>query len=378
MNVLVLTPDRVGSSFLQRLITVYMTAHEYDRPVINIHDLIHPSLIKYHSPIFNQEVIGCSQELGKHRSLPEIVELLKSTDHYKVCRLDQFHLRQRQDSIADQVALYNYLHDNYFIISARRDNMFEYGLSWCIVREAHWMNAASHKEKLDNYKKLYRNKITIDPQMLLHHIYQYQDYIKWVDDSFKVNSYFHYDRDMMRVEDYVLNLNIFKDQEKKKSWQDIFGINFTDWNKCHYLISDMSGIGQQLEENFNVPKLTHSNIDTNVQLQCVEPDYIPQTLTREDQRLLIEKGPAYIQAANAIQELVDNKVLFRGVPIKLQTMLEKRLLVNNFDECLEAYNHAVEDPTCLLYNMRKTLDLDDISKISEEEIKRWHTLPKLT
>ena len=80
MNVLVLTPDRVGSSFLQRLITVYMTAHEYDRPVINIHDLIHPSLIKYHSPIFNQEVIGCSQELGKHRSLPEIVELLKSTD----------------------------------------------------------------------------------------------------------------------------------------------------------------------------------------------------------------------------------------------------------------------------------------------------------
>jgi hypothetical protein len=140
----------------------------------------------------------------------------------------------------------------------------------------------------------------------------------------------------------------------------------------------MSGIGQQLEENFNVPKLTHSNIDTNVQLQCVEPDYIPQTLTREDQRLLIEKGPAYIQAANAIQELVDNKVLFRGVPIKLQTMLEKRLLVNNFDECLEAYNHAVEDPTCLLYNMRKTLDLDDISKISEEEIKRWHTLPKLT
>jgi hypothetical protein len=310
--------------------------------------------------------------------LPEIVELLKSTDHYKVCRLDQFHLRQRQDSIADQVALYNYLHDNYFIISARRDNMFEYGLSWCIVREAHWMNAASHKEKFDNYKKLYRNKITIDPQMLLHHIYQYQDYIKWVDESFKVNSYFHYDRDMTRVEDYVLNLNIFNDQEKKKSWQDIFGINFTDWNKCHYLISDMSGIGQQLEENFNVPKLTHSNIDTNVQLQCVEPNYIPQTLTREDQRLLIEKGPAYIQAANAIQELVDNKVLFRAVPIKLQTMLEKRLLVNNFDECLEAYNRAVEDPTCLLYNMRKTLGLDDISKISEEEIKRWHNLPKLT
>jgi hypothetical protein len=28
--------------------------------------------------------------------------------------------------------------------------------------------------------------------------------------------------------------------------------------------------------------------------------------------------------------------------------------------------------------MRKALSLDDISKISEEEIKRWHNLPKLT
>jgi hypothetical protein len=182
---------------------------------------------------------------------------------------------------------------------------------------------------------------------------------------------------MTRIEDYVLNLNIFKDQEKKKSWQDIFGINFTDWNKCHYLISDMSGIGQQLE-NVDVPKLTYDNNDTGVQLQCVEPDYIPQTLTREDQRLLIEKGPAYTQAANAIQELVDHKVLYKAVPIKLQTMMEKRLLVSNFDECLEAYNRAVEDPLCGLYNMRKTIGLDDISKISEEEIKRWHNLPKLT
>lgn len=378
MNVLVLTPDRVGSSFLQRMITVYMTAHQYDRPVINIHELTDPMFFTYHSPVFNQEVIGCSFELGKYRTLPEMVELLKSTDHYKVCRLTQFYLKQRQDSIADQVALYHYLNDNYFIISARRDNMFEYGLSWCIAKESHLMNAASHEEKYNYFKTLYRNKITVDPQMLLHHIYQYQDYIKWVDESFKVNSYFHYDRDMTRIEDYVLNLNIFKDQEKKKSWQDIFGIDFSEWNKCHYLISDMSGLGRQLEQNFDVPKLTYDRKNTGVELQCVEPKYIPQTLTQEDQRLLIEKGPAYTRAADAIQELVDHKVLYKAVPIKLQTMMEKRLLVSNFDECLEAYNRAVEDPMCALHDMRKALSLDDIDKISEEEIQRWHNLPKLT
>jgi hypothetical protein len=139
----------------------------------------------------------------------------------------------------------------------------------------------------------------------------------------------------------------------------------------------MSGIGQQLE-NASVPKLTYDNNDTSLQLQCVEPKYIPQTLTREDQQLLIDKGPAYTQAADAIQELVDHKVLYKAVPIKLQTMMEKRLLVSNFDECLEAYNRAVEDPASTLYNIKKALSSDDISKISEEEIKLWHNLPKLT
>jgi hypothetical protein len=377
MNVLVLTPDRVGSSFLQRLITVYMTAHDFDRPIINIHELSDPTLFKYHSPVFNQEVIGCSLEMGKHLTLPETVELLKSVDHYKVARLTQFYLKQRQDPIEDQRRLYQYINDNFFVISARRDNMFEYGLSWCIAKESNLMNAASHKEKFDHFASLYRNKITVDPQMLLTHIYQYQDYIKWVEDSFKVNSIFHYDRDMTRIEDYVLNLNIFKEQEKKKTWEDIFGIGFTDWNRCHYLSSDISGLGSQLEHT-PVPKLTYDAKTTGVELQSVDPKYIPQTLTKEDQQLLIEKGPAYMKAADAIQELVDHKVLWKAVPIKLQTMMEKRLLVKNFDECLDVYNRAVEDPYCALYNIRKSLSHDDISKISEEEIERWHSLPRLT
>ena len=57
MNVLILTPDRVGSTLLQRLITIYMQFHEYDRPVINLHELTN-GLIKYYSPTFNDEVLG--------------------------------------------------------------------------------------------------------------------------------------------------------------------------------------------------------------------------------------------------------------------------------------------------------------------------------
>ena len=55
MNVLILTPDRVGSTLLQRLITVYMNMHNFDQPVINLHELTN-GLIKYYNSRFNQEL----------------------------------------------------------------------------------------------------------------------------------------------------------------------------------------------------------------------------------------------------------------------------------------------------------------------------------
>ena len=39
MNVLVLTPDAVGSTLIQRLLTIYMQLNQFDRPVINLHEL---------------------------------------------------------------------------------------------------------------------------------------------------------------------------------------------------------------------------------------------------------------------------------------------------------------------------------------------------
>ena len=48
MNVLILTPDRVGSTLLQRVLTIYMLRKEFDRPVINLHELTN-GLIKYYN-----------------------------------------------------------------------------------------------------------------------------------------------------------------------------------------------------------------------------------------------------------------------------------------------------------------------------------------
>ena len=56
MNVLILTPDAVGSTLLQRLITIYMQFHPYDKPVINLHELTN-GLVKYYNSNFQQELI---------------------------------------------------------------------------------------------------------------------------------------------------------------------------------------------------------------------------------------------------------------------------------------------------------------------------------
>jgi hypothetical protein len=87
MNVLILTPDAVGSTLLQRLLTIYMQFYRYDHPVINLHELTN-GLVKYHNTTFDQEVLGKKEgQWGYYQSLEQIVDMLSSVDHYKTSRL---------------------------------------------------------------------------------------------------------------------------------------------------------------------------------------------------------------------------------------------------------------------------------------------------
>jgi hypothetical protein len=176
-----------------------------------------------------------------------------------------------------------------------------------------------------------------------------------------------------------LNLSIFNKQDKKKTWKEIFKIEFADWNRCHYLISDISGIGQQLSNSQGRPQLTFDSTQSNsqLQLQSMPQSDIIQSLTVQDQKFLIEHGPAYVSATNTIQELIRKKVLTTPIPIKLQTMLEKKLLVKNFDECVDAYNNVMTHPASSINGLGITYSSNDIDNILQNEIEQWHTIPKL-
>jgi hypothetical protein len=346
MNVVILTPDRVGSTLLQRLITIYMQFHEFDQPVINLHELTN-GLMRYYSPVFNCEVLGKdnTDSWGYHQTLPEIRDLLSSVDHYKTSRLAQYHIKNRQDPIGDQLPFYQYINDNFFVISARRENLLEHALSWCILVVSRNLNVYSAQDKFRHFAQVYQDRITVDRINLWKYLDNYVEYLDWVDRHFHVNSYFVYDQHMGNLEKYILDLPIFNSHTKKITWQDSFDIEFADWNRCHYLCSDMSGISTQID-----PAQLKIGYNDRRGLESVELAPVTQltvsdvikSLGPADRQFLHAHGVRYKRSSQHLQELVDNKILVTGVPIKLQTMMEKRLLIRNFAETVEWYNEWVE------------------------------------
>ena len=70
---------------------------------------------------------------------------------------------------------------------------------------------------------------------------------------------------------------------------------------------------------------------------------IVAALDPRDRSFLEHKASSYVKSLKNIEELIDLGVLVTGIPIKLQTMAEKRKIIRNFDQCVETYNRWVEN-----------------------------------
>lgn len=369
MNVIVLTPDRVGSSLLQKILTVTMQGYNYGKPVINLHELTN-GLELYSSNKFKQTVLGKpeKEKWGYYQSLEEIVNLLTQADHYKVSRLAQYHLLNRKDSLKDQLSFYKYINDNFYIISARRTNLFEHALSWCIVGFSKSLNVYSHEEKIYIFKNLYRKRITIDQTVLTEYLDKYLGYLEWVKNHFNINSVFNYEQHMPDLENYVDNLDIYPDNTCKKTWQDIYGISWNKWNKMHYLISDMSGFSNQLSYNKTVPLLDapeNKNILLNSMnlIELMSRD----SLSLQHQELLKNNMEDYLKVYTTITDMVEDRTLVAGIPIKLQTLAEKAMLVKNFKECVDTFNEwAIKN------QKGSILTATQLEQQAIDELKKWY------
>jgi hypothetical protein len=355
----------VGSTLLQRLITIHMQSHDFGRPVINLHELTN-GLIKYENTKFNQTVLGKgSGGWGYHQSLEQIVQLLESVDHFKTGRLAHYHIRGRQDSIDQQLPFYKYINENFFIISARRNNLLEHALSWCIFTVSKKLNVYGHQEKLDTFSEIYKNLIHVDQQVFVNYLNAYVQYINWADDHFDISSCFDYENDLPNIENYINNLNLFSNDKKNNFWQNIFGMQWKDWNMCHYLLSDLSTGGENtsLLLDTHLPWIDNQSVENLPALV----DNIGHAVKLADQQFLKENIDQYQQTENHIQHMVTDGILTSCVPIKLQTMIEKCHLIKNFDECVDTYNNWVEKTQ---FGIKTTQQ--EIQDKSVTELARWH------
>jgi len=389
MNVLILTPDRVGSTLLQRVLTVYLLGQNIDKPVINLHELTN-GLIKYYNPVTNSEVLGKPESTGwgYYQNLNTIVDLLKSVDHYKTSRLAHYHILRRKDSIDDQLKFYEFLNNNFYIISCRRENVFEYALSWVINSHSKKLNVYSIEEKIETFGDIYKNKIVAPKELLVKYLSNYKNYIDWSDTYFNIQSFFNYDTDIHNLENYVLNLDLMK-KYSKRTWQDMFGQDFKDYNACHRMLPNLfllennkvttkelpffttnpvkknwdqlkgadwpASALDYLTDNSNLPAEIRSEIDQVFNKQNFK-------ITETEYKFLTKNLHKYFETNVELAKLVTDGFMVTGLPIKLQSLAEKRLIIENFDQCVDWYNEWVQEN-----NFGKPYSLDSLLQISVEE-----------
>jgi hypothetical protein len=397
MNVLILTPDAVGSTLLQRMLTIYMQFHNFDRPVINLHELTN-GLARYYSPEFNRELVSKKtvKQWGYHQSLAEVIQLLDSVDHYKTSRLAHYHIRGRGDTIEQQVPFYNYLNENFYVISCRRANVFEHALSMTLNHVTKKLNVYNVHEKIDTFYEIYRSGIHLDVNAFVNRLDAYRQYIEWTDQYFNVSSYFNYEQDVPRIEEYILSLPVFSGQSERVTWDKNFGLSFNSWNKMHYARSDLGSA--MIESGTNLKQLMLNNSDpvstyqqhalghwpavnsaqefeslpAEIKQQFahdrVNREGIISLLSPERQQQLDQYKPGYALAQKTINQMIELGILISGPPIKKQTLAEKRSIIKNFDQLIETYNLWAEKNS----DIYLPISNKDIAIKSSKELNFWH------
>lgn len=338
-----------------------MQFHDFGRPVINLHELTN-GLVKYWNPDFNREILGKKNDKwGYYQSLPEVIDLLDSTDHYKVARLAEYHIDRRRDPMSDQQPFYRYLDENFYVIACRRDNVFEHAISMCINRITKKLNVYDAYDKIDTFYNLYRDPVQLQPSVLISVLEEYKSYLSWSQRNFNIGSFFHYDRDLDRIEDYILGLPVFSAQTRR-NWKDVYGISFKEWNRCHYYGSNLGGVLEnRTQETLKLPAPESLKNYRNAEFPIAE--FLPQ----EQQKFIEQHRDRYDQALNSVRKMRELGILVTDIPVKKQTLKEKMHMVANLQDMIDTYNDWISDNP----EVGKPIDQEVIQARIEVEHREW-------
>ena len=310
IKTLILTPDGVGSTFLQRTMTAMYRLN--GTPVKNIHEL--------QTGMQWYDTGGIKKELapkGNPQSLKEIQNILEKTneDIIAVCAPRDNRLHPDKD----KQEFYKFCNEFFDTkIACFRKNVFEYALSWSIRNKTAITNTYSIEDK----KKVQQPK-SVDINFFRTKCDHYISYLFWLDEFFENYKKVWYE-DIVNDADQVLQGLT----GKNNVWQDQFGITLNEFIKFEY-------------------DMLQDYIDKN----DIEKHY------KDD------KFKKFVHVRKYFKELEGAEVLTRTLPIKNTSLELKRKIVLNYEQCQREYDnflkkHNMIDGSCKSYDFWQEKELD--------------------
>lgn len=280
MNYLILTPDGVGSTILQRLIT--MTLYIEKHNVMNTHELTNGIEMQ-------NGVAGKNFDLAYTQSLKQITDILQHSHKQTalVSRVAKYHLDYRNDPIGDCEDFYQFL-NNFFEkkIMCVRENIFEYAMSWSIRDRSGVLNVYSREDRAKV------SKVTeVDEIYFVQKCQEYVNYHTWIEKNFPGLEKVSYESILKDCDAVMERLTGHKNTFKNKT-----GITLSSIIEKEYDL---------LKDNFeNVSDSTETKSLIRYRLLCKE---------------------------------LNTKGIVRGVPLKNTTLIDKKKQIKNFDACLDKF-----------------------------------------
>jgi hypothetical protein len=237
---------------------------------------------------------------------------------------------------------------------------------------------------------MYQSAIPLDTTVFVNQLHAYQRYIKWSEQHFNISSYFNYEKDVPELEKFILNLPVFSKCIEKITWDKNFGIDFNDFNRTHYALSDIGGLNFSNQYNNKTDLIEYqkdalpewpavttlddlNNLPTEIKQKFQLSRYRNSNwkvsfLNQEKQTHVASCFNAYQTAQETINQMINLGILVSGPPIKKQTLADKKKIIKNFDQCIEIYNQwAIENP-----DIAKELSSDNLGIQNKCEETFWN------
>ena len=317
MNYLILTPDGVGSTYLQTSLTVFL--NDSGRSYTNTHEIAAGlELSKRNTIVKTKHTVPRGPDFRHIRygqPLEEVIFMLSNNKvEPLVSRLAHYVMLWREENQKyNTKRWYNFLNFHYGKIFYCIRDPFEYAMSWGIRDTNKLRNVYS----VDEHRKLVKGqKYTVDTEIIKGRLERYNNYLKWREEYFPTAIPVEYN-------DFVYNTDV-QLQTLTGIGHSMKDMGFTKYNRFTY-------------------EYSHRGVDN----------------------IIFNDLVASLRFEEYISSLVEQEKLPYGMTLKMNTLQDKKEKVTNFEECVDIYKDW-----CRKSN---TYQMIDIEKKIERENRFYGT-----